>query len=69
MSKLIKLKTCNIILGWMDGWDGIGWLSSVIGLLRATSVLIIANAVFPQDMLLAKAHDERLKFARPCQNL
>ena len=52
----------NIMWEWMDGLDGIGWLSLVIGLLRATLVLIIA-AVFPQDIPVAKAHDERLKFA------
>ena len=27
----------------MDGWDGIGWLSQVIGILRAPSLLINAD--------------------------
>ena len=31
--------------------------------------MLIIDAVFPQDMLLAKAHDERLKFARPVSKL
>ena len=32
-------------------------------------LMLIIAAVFPQDILLAKAHDERLKFARPVSKL
>ena len=44
------------------GWD---WMVIIS---HRPLVLIIA-AVFPQDIPLAKAHDERLKFARPVSKL
>ena len=32
-------------------------------------LMLIIAAVFPQDIPLAKAHDEHLKFARPVSKL